>query len=81
MEQEQKDILEKLIHNHCIGKKHLKETTILKGFNRKDHGKLKQAIKQLVRQGYIVKHPTSHEDGYTIPSHEVAEVKALLKLR
>ncbi|MDR2699267.1 MAG: hypothetical protein LBC12_00340 [Nitrososphaerota archaeon] len=73
-----KQILEKLLHNKCFGKHHLQETTILKGFNRKEHGKLKTTLKQLCKQGLICKKPTQHGMSYYLNTCKMEEIQQIL---
>ncbi|MCL2642776.1 MAG: hypothetical protein FWD52_04615 [Candidatus Bathyarchaeota archaeon] len=47
---------------------------------RKDRGKINATMKELLKLGYVEKHPTGHGMSYTISSARVAEIKKILDL-
>jgi hypothetical protein len=74
-----KRILERLLNNRCIGKHHILEINIRKGFDRKDHGKIKEKLKELENKGYINKHPTCNGDAYAVTYAKLEEIWQQLK--
>ena len=79
MDAHQKTILSKLLIENCTGKRHITEPNLLKGRPRHLHGELKDALKQLVKQNYVIKHSTEHDTAYNLNKNRLEEIKALLK--
>lgn len=78
MDAYQKAILAKLTKEHCIGKKHILEINLLKGFPRQAYGEMKKALDKLVKQNYVVKHPTKYGWAYALNHDRIGEIEAIL---
>ncbi len=79
MDEKQKEILKKLVKENCVGAKYILEVNLLKGFPRHAYGELSKALDKLVKQNYVVKHPTKHGFAYAINSDRLEEIQALLE--
>jgi predicted phosphatase len=79
-DEQQRELLEKLLSEKIIGAHHITETNLLKGFDRKNHGELKIQLQTLKRKGYIIAHSTRHGEALAIPSSRVAEIKKIFGL-
>ena len=55
-----KKILKKLFFKHIIGGKHTSFENIRKSFDRNEYPIAEEAINELVREGFLVWHPTSY---------------------
>jgi hypothetical protein len=75
-----KKILDKLLYNDCLGAGHMLAETIANGLPRHLHGEIKTELKTLVKEGYIIKHPTKNGPAYFINPFKVAEIQKILDL-
>ncbi len=78
MQAQQTAILTKLVKEQCLGAKHITETNLLKGFPRHLIGDLKTALDKLVKQNYVIKHPTKHGWAYALNQKRLAEIYEIL---
>jgi outer membrane protein assembly factor BamD (BamD/ComL family) len=74
-----KQILEKMMYHNYIGKHHITEINLCKSFNRNKHDEIKDAIKELVKQGYITKYPHQPNNAYSIPPQKIREIQRQLE--
>jgi predicted transcriptional regulator len=74
----EKQILEHLLNRRKIGKNHILEDNLKHGFDRKDHGTIKTCLKELVKKGYVNKHPTQNGDAYALTYTKLEEILQLL---
>jgi hypothetical protein len=79
MDAYQKAILTKLTKEHCISAKHILKTNLLKGFPKHAYSEMEKALDKLVKQNYVVKHPTAHGWAYAINHNRIGEIQALLE--
>jgi hypothetical protein len=56
----EKAILQKMLFEHFIGGKHTSADNIPKGFPKNERGEVKKALKNLIREGYVVPKITSY---------------------
>ncbi|MCL2643043.1 MAG: hypothetical protein FWD52_06000 [Candidatus Bathyarchaeota archaeon] len=80
MNAEQLKILREMRNNDIICSHHLTIDTLKHYLPRKDRGKINAIMKELVKLGYIEKHPTNHGMCYAIARGKVAEIEKLLSL-
>lgn len=55
-----KRILYKLRRNYYIGGRHTSEDNVIKGFPKHKRGELKKAVKNLIKNDYLISKPTSY---------------------
>ena len=75
----EKFILEKMFRLGCIGGKHTSEDNIPKGLPKNLHGDAKKALKNLIRQGYVIPKTTSYGLQVSLNSKRIAEIKQILE--
>jgi len=78
MELCQRHLLSKLDKENCTGKRHITEQNLLKGTPKHLHGELKAALKQLVKQNYVIKHSTEHGTAYNLNPRRIKEIQDLI---
>jgi hypothetical protein len=49
----EKKILTKMLYEHHVGGKHTSADNVPKGFAKHERGKVKKALKNLIREGHI----------------------------
>jgi hypothetical protein len=74
----EKAILAKMYRHGYIGGKHTSEGNIPKGFPKHLHGEAKKALKNLIRQGYILPKITSYGLEVSLNSARISEIKQIL---
>ncbi len=74
----QKQILQKLYIHNYIGGKHTSEENAQKWFPKNHRGQAKNEVKQLIKKGYLLFHPTSYEIQISINPTKIPEIKKLL---
>ena len=77
--QVEKFILEKMLRLGCIGGKHTSEDNIPKGLPKHMYGNVKKALKNLIRQGYVIPKTTSYGLQVSLNSKRIAEIKQILE--
>ena len=73
-------ILEKMLRHGYIGGKHTSAANLPKGLPRDMHGDAKKAVKNLIRQGYIVPKITGYGLEVSLNSGRINEIKQILEL-
>ena len=76
----EKFILEKMFRQGYIGGKHTSEDNIPKGLPNHMHGEVKKALKNLIRQGYIIPKITSYGLEVSLNSARISEIKQILEV-
>jgi hypothetical protein len=74
----EKVILAKMYRHGYIGGKHTSEDNIPKGLPKHLHGDVKKALKNLIRQGYIIPKITSYGLEVSLNSARINEIKQIL---
>ncbi len=69
------DILEKLYRHHFIGEKHTSEDNIPKSFPKHLRGDAKKALKNLIKQGYVVPKITSYGLEVSLNPRKIREIE------
>jgi hypothetical protein len=75
----EKAILTKMYRHGYIGGKHTSEDNIPKGFPKHMHGEVKKALRNLIRQGYVIPKTTSYGLQLSLNSTRIAEIKQILE--
>jgi len=75
----EKFIINKMFRQGCIGGKHTSEDNIPKGLPVSVHGDAKKALKNLIRQGYVIPKTTSYGLQVSLNSKRIAEIKQILE--
>jgi len=75
----EKFILEKMFRHGYIGRKHTSEDNIPKGLPKDAHGDVRKALKNLIRQGYVIPKTTSYGLQVSLNSTRIAEIKQILE--
>ncbi len=75
----EKFILEKMFRHGYIGGKHTSEDNIPKGLPKDAHGDVRKALKNLIRQGYVIPKTTSYGLQVSLNSTRIAEIKQILE--
>jgi len=78
MDSDQREIIAKLAKNHCIGKHHITEPNLLKSLPKHRQNQYKTTRNQLVKQNYIIKHPTEHGWAYSINQKRIKEILEII---
>ncbi len=78
LQEAKKKILRKLFTKHIIGGKHTSFENIRKSFDRNEYPLAEEAIEGLVREGFLMWHPTSYGKQYSINPRAIAVVKDLI---
>jgi len=73
-------ILDKLHFHGCWHKGHMLTQTITDGIPRDKHGEVKDELKTLVKQGYLIKYPTQNGTAYYLNPLRTREIKDILGL-
>ena len=76
----EKTILTKMYRHGYIGGKHTSEDNIPKGLPKHVHGEVKKALKNLIRQGYIIPKVTSYGLEVSLDSARISEIKQILEV-
>jgi len=76
----EKVILAKMYRHGYIGGKHTSEDNIPKGLPKHMHGEVKKALKNLIRQGYIIPKITSYGLEVSLNSARISEIKQILEV-
>jgi len=74
-------ILEKLYTHTYIGGKHTHEDNIPKGLPRKEHKEAGKALKQLIREGYILIHVKPDGRHVSLQPSRIEEVRRILGIK
>jgi hypothetical protein len=56
----EKKTLTKMLYEHHVGGKHTSADNVPKGFAKHERGKVKKALKNLIREGHIIPKITSY---------------------
>ena len=72
-------ILEKMYRQGYIGGKHTSADNIPKGLSVSTHGDAKKALKNLIRQGYVIPKTTSYGLQVSLNAKRIAEIKQILE--
>jgi|GEM_PF-3297270 len=80
MEPHQKAILKRMLHKKRVGKHHITIDNLLRGFNDQNKGKLKKAIKQLLKRNILVLYKTKNGDAIYINPADVKAIREKLGL-
>jgi hypothetical protein len=75
----QKFILQKMFRQGCIGGKHTSEDNVPKGLPKNLHGDARKALKNLIRQGYVIPKITSYGLQVSLNPKRIAEIKQILE--
>jgi len=75
----EKFILEKMFRHGYVGGKHTSEDNIPRGLPKNAHGDVRKALKNLIRQGYIIPKNTSYGLQVSLNSKRIAEIKQILE--
>ncbi|MDI6859387.1 MAG: hypothetical protein QMC85_02705 [Methanocellales archaeon] len=78
LSQIERKVLKKLMRHTYVGKRHTAKDNIPKGFPKDERGDVRKAIKSLVRNGYLIEHPTSYGIHVSIDPARTDEVKEIL---
>lgn len=76
----EKAILEKLFVAKIIGGRHTSADNVPKGFPKHLRGDAKDALKSLIKKGYIIAKPTSYGLEVSLNPNKMKEINALLIL-
>jgi hypothetical protein len=76
----EKAILEKLFVAKIIGGRHISADNVPKGFPKHLRGAAKDALKSLIKKGYIIAKPTSYGLEVSLNPNKMKEINALLTL-
>lgn len=74
-----KRILYKLRRNYYIGGRHTSEDNVIKGFPKHKRGELKKAVKNLIKNDYLISKPTSYGLGISINPEMMKEINEILE--
>ena len=74
-----KRILYKLRRNFYIGGRHTSEDNAIKGFPKHKRGELKKAVKNLIKDGYLISKPTSYGLEISINPEMMREINEILE--
>jgi hypothetical protein len=75
----EKAILEKMFRHGYIGGKHTSEDNIPKGLPKHVQGDAKKALKNLIRQGFIVPKTISYGLQVSLNPTRISEIKQILE--
>ena len=75
----EKAILSKMYRHGYIGEKHTSEDNIPKGLPRHMYGDVKKALRNLIRQGYVIPKTTSYGLQVALNSKRITEIKQILE--
>lgn len=74
----EKAILDKLLSHGYVGRKHTPEDNIPKGFPKHMYEEVRKALKNLVREGLVLQHPTAHGMDVALNKERTSEIKEIL---
>jgi hypothetical protein len=74
----EKAILAKMLRHGYIGGKHTSEDNIPKGLPKHIRGEIKKALKNLIREGYIIPKITSYGTEVSLNPRRIAEIREIL---
>lgn len=74
----EKVILAKMLRHGYIGGKHTSEDNIPKGLPKHIRGEIKKALKNLIREGYIIPKITSYGTEVSLNPRRIVEIKEIL---
>lgn len=78
LQEAKKKVLRKLFTKHIIGGKHTSFENIRKSFDKNEYPLAEEAIDDLVREGFLMWHPTSYGKQYSINPRAIGEIRKLL---
>lgn len=73
------DVLAKLYSHNFIGGKHTSEDNVPKSFPKYMRGEVKKALKNLIRQGYIIPKITSYGLEVSLNPRKIEEIRLLIQ--
>ena len=76
----EKAILAKMLRHGFIGGKHTSEDNIPKGLPKLMRGEVKKALKNLIREGYIIPKITSYGMEVSLNPRKIAEIREILSI-
>ncbi len=76
----QKAILGKMYKLRYIGGRHTSEDNVVKGFPKHARGDLKKALKELIKEGYILPKPTSYGLEVSLNPRVIGDIKRILEI-
>ncbi len=74
----EKAILQKMLFEHDIGGKHTSADNIPKGFPKNERGEVKKALKNLIREGYVMPKITSYGLEVSLNPRLIAEIHRII---
>jgi hypothetical protein len=75
----EKAIITKMLRHSYIGGKRTSEENIPKGMPRDASGKIKEALKNLIKQGYVIPKKTRNCIEVSLDSHRLKEIHDILR--
>jgi len=79
LEDIKKTILEKMYRNGYIGARHTAEDSLPKGFPSHRRGEVKDAVKELIKEGLLIPKPTSYGLQVSLNKYRIAEIERIIK--
>ena len=77
----EKTILEKMIFDRFIGGRHTSADNVPRGFPKQLRGEAKDALKSLMKKGYIIAKPTSYGLQVSLNPRRIEEIRAILQIK
>ena len=74
----EKKILKKMLYERYVGGRHTSADNIPKGFPRHERGDFKKALKNLIREGYVLPKITSYGLEVSLDPRRIAEISKLI---
>ena len=75
----EKKILEKMLYEHYIGGKHTSADNIPNGFPKHERGEVKKALKNLIREGYVIPKITSYGLEVSLDPRRIREIREITR--
>ena len=71
-------VLRKMYMHNFIGEKHTSADNIPKGFPKHQRGEIKNSLKKLTRQGYVIPKVTSYGMEVSLNPRKIIEIRQLI---
>jgi len=72
-------ILEKLYRHGYIGARHTSADNLPKGFPSHRKGEVKDAVKELIKEGLLIPKPTAYGLEVSLNKHRIADIEKIIR--
>jgi len=74
-----KTVLRSMLHDRIIGARHTAIENVSKGFPKHLKGQVKDAVEELIKEGFVISKRTEHGRQVSLNKYRIAEIERIIK--